>query len=462
MSTIFAVGVFLFADERIPLSSPLKSALYFSTITSSVITSVLYPPSSLTIVVYANAFFSIAFALRAVELLVVNQPSRLKRLQRIHVDHTSPPVYFWRPMPPVLSFARLVYVCDLLLNPRGIGWAHGSRKYLPPLEKLNVKSATENGNGSFLKEREHLENTKFILKDPTENRVSFLAKEALKLIIAYVVYDTYRTFFGRNYTQFCSGFHSLLNSSKLHPAVIQYLGLEIRTSPETSAAFVRRYLLPPACWAACWAFVDGIHATVALFSVGGLYIMSPSLAADPWMYPDVFGSLRDLFGFRLKGNPSLQRGYQKKAQDLTKRIDIWGKFWHDLCRRALISSSTAVVPQQTPLALRSVLIGVFSFIISGFVHAAGTYAVNRDTHAVFMMIVFFILLPICIVVQELVSSHIFERYIPNWWITRALIKVLNAAYVLCWGYHTAPWFFRYSMIPESLVSIPMPETWGIW
>ncbi len=310
MSTIFLVGVFLFADEKIPLSPPLKSALYFSTIASSVITSILYPPSSLTVVVYANAFFSIAFALRAVELFVINQPCQLKRLQRIHADSTSAPMYIWRPMPPVLSYARLVYVWDLLLNPRGIGWAHGSRKYLPRLEKLSVKSATENENGYFLKEREHKENTKFILKDPTGNRVRFLAKETLKLIIAYIVYDTYRTFFGRNYAQFYSAFHSLLNSSKLHQAGIQYLGLEIRTSPETSAEFVRRFLLPPACWAACWAFVDGIRATIALFSVGGLYIVSPSLAADPWMYPDVFGSLRYLFRFRLKGNSSLQRGHQ--------------------------------------------------------------------------------------------------------------------------------------------------------
>lgn len=456
MSTILLVGVFLFADEKIPLSSALKNALYFSTIASSVVTSILYPPSSLTIVVYANAFFSIAFALRAVELLIVNQPCQLKRLQRIHAGSASPPVYIWRPMPPVLSFARLVYVCDLLLNPRGIGWAHGSRKYLPRLEKLNIRPATENENG------EHLENPKFILKDPTENRVRFLARETLKLIIAYVVYDTYRTFFGRNYTQFCAGFHFLLNSSKLHHAVIQYLGLEIRTSPETSAKFVHRFLLPPACWAACWAFIDGIRATVALFSVGGLYIVSPSLAADTWMYPDVFGSLRDLFRFRLKGNHTLQRGYQKKTQALTTRIDIWGKLWHDLCRRALISSSTAVVPLQIPLALRRALIGVFSFIISGFVHAAGTYAVNRDTHAVFMMIVFFILLPICIVVQELVSRHVLERYIPNWWIARALFRVLDAAFVLLWGYHTAPWFFRYSMIPESLASIPIPETWSFW
>ncbi|KAL2819859.1 hypothetical protein BDW59DRAFT_151214 [Aspergillus cavernicola] len=443
MSTILLVGVFLFADETIPLSPPLKRALYFTTITSSIITSALYPLTSLVIANYANAFLSVAYALRLVELLIINHPRQLKRLEKVHDSSSSSPVYVWKPMPPALSFARLRYVCDLLINPRSIGWAHGSKKYLPRLEKLSVNSTVKAKNGYVSRENGHHQegNEKFICKEPTE-RLSFLTKEALKLVIAYLVYDTYRIFLGPRYALLCSHFHSLLTSPNLQLFGDQYLGLQLQLSPETSARLVQRFLLPPACWAACYAFVDGIRAAVALFTVGGLYLVSPTLAADPWMYPPVFGSWRYIFWPKLK--------------------DIWGKLWHDLCRRALISTSTALIPRHTPLPLRRILVGFLCFIISGVVHAAGTYTVSRDPHAVLMIISFFILLPLWIAAQEIVSGQVLGRFLPDWQITKVIIWVLDAAYVLWWGYHTAPWFFRYSMIPEALASAPLPERWSFW
>jgi hypothetical protein len=298
MSTVLLVGVFLFADEKIPLSLSMKRALYFTTITSSVLASAHYPPNTLTILTYANAFLSVAFALRAVELLIINQPSQLKRLEKVSNEPSLSPVYVWTPMPPALTLARLLNVCDLLINPRGIGWTHGSKKYLPQLKRLDAKQ--KKGNGSHSKRKESLEDEKFSLRDPTQNRLQFLASEALKLVIAYIVYDAYRTVFGRNYAQLCINFHTFLSSPNLQH-LLQYVGLQLHPSPETSTGLVRRFLLPPACWAACYAFVDGIHAAVALFAVGGLYLVSPTLAADPWMYPAIFGSWRYIFWPRLKG-----------------------------------------------------------------------------------------------------------------------------------------------------------------
>ncbi|KAL4961887.1 uncharacterized protein BDV14DRAFT_179493 [Aspergillus stella-maris] len=441
MSTILLVGTFLFADARIPLPPSLKKGLYFTSIASSVIASALYPPSSVTILVYSYAFLSVAFALRAVELLIIHQPSELRRLEKVHDEQNSAAVYIWQPLPQDLSFVRFRFICDLLLNPRGIGWAHGSKKYLPQLEKLKTKSTPVNGIGSRLsKASGDYENEKYVLKE-LQNRSLFLAKEALKLIIAYVVYDTYRTWFGRNYFQLCVNFHSLLNSARLQSFELHCLGFQFSPSPETSERFVRRFLLPPACWTASYGFVDGIRAIAALFSVGLLHLVSPTLSGDPWVYPAVFGSLKYIFWPRLK--------------------DVWGKLWHDLCRRALVSSSIALIPQRTPLYVRRVLVGVLSFVISGIVHAAGTYAVSRDAHAVLMMIFFFIILPFFIAAQEAVNT-ILERALPDWYITRAVIWIFDVTYVVWWGYFTAPWFFDYSMIPESLASIPVPETWSLW
>ncbi|KAL2869428.1 wax synthase family protein [Aspergillus lucknowensis] len=419
MTTIILVGAFLFADEKVPLSPSLKNALYLTTIASSVIASTLYSPTSLTILNYANAFLSVAYALRAIELLILSKPGQLTRLERVNA--ASAREYAWKPMPPTLSPARLLAVCNLLINPRGIGWAHGSRRYLPQLEKLNASS--QNGSHPKPEEKRRKENEKFVLKDKAQSRLPFLAKEAFKLFIAYL-------------------FPLILDVTQT-PAIREYnLGLQLRPSPQTSAKLVRRFLLPPACWAACYAFIDGIHAAVALIDVGGLYLVLPALASDPWMYPPVFGPWRYIFWPRLK--------------------DIWGKLWHDLCRRALISGSTVLIPRRSSVGLRRALVGFLSFVISGVVHAAGTYAVSKDLHAVLMIMVFFTLLPLFLALQEAVSVQILERFLPDFYITRAIIWVLDAAYIICWGYHTAPLFFKYSMIPESLVSVPVPAHWSFW
>ncbi|KAL4901039.1 hypothetical protein BDW74DRAFT_87616 [Aspergillus multicolor] len=444
MSTILLVGAFLFADEKTPLSPSLKRALYSSTLTCSVITSILHPPNSFTIITYANAFLSVAYTLRAVELLIINQPRQLERLIKIRDGSTTSPVYVWEPMPPALSYRRLFWICDLLINPRNIGWAHGSGKYLPQLEKLSKIPPAQNGTASLAKQGLHPARgtNKYTLKNPHQRRLKFLAIEALKLVIAYFLFDAYRTFFGRRYPQLCTSFHSLVNSAALQHFESQYLGFKLQTSLETSERFVRRFLLPPACWAACYGFVDGIRAAVALFAVGGLYVVSPSLAADPWMYPAIFGSWRYIIRARLK--------------------DIWGKLWHDLCRRALINTSMVLIPRGASPSLRRVLVGFLSFILSGVVHAAGTYAVIRDTYSVIVMMMFFFLLPFYIAAQEVVRTHLFERFLPDLFLGRALLWTLDAAYVIWWGYHTAPWFFRYSMIPESVLSIPVPVRWSLW
>ncbi|KAL3444352.1 hypothetical protein BJX65DRAFT_173368 [Aspergillus insuetus] len=433
MTTILLVGALLFADEKIPLSPFLKRTFYVTTITSSVIASALYPPTSLVIINYANAFLSVAYALRAIELLLVDNPRRLDRL--VKVNHASPAEYVWKPLPPALTLGRLLSVFDLLINPRGIGWANGSKRYLPGLKRTNVAAQ----NGIRQKAGKH---ERFTVKEATQSRLSFLVKETLKLFIAYLVYDAYGVVFGHNYAPLCSNFHSFLNGPHLLQFELQYFGHQLRPSPETSARLVRRFLLPPACWAACYAFIDGIHAAVALIDVGMLYLIAPTRASEPWMYPPVFGSWRYMLWPRLK--------------------DIWGKLWHDLCRRTLISSSSALIPRWTPVALGRFFVGVLSFVISGMVHAAGTYAVSKDLHAVLMMMVFFILLPFFVALQEAVSVQVLEQFLPDWYITRILIWAVDVTYVVWWGYHTAPMFFSYSMIPESLASAPLPGSWSLW
>lgn len=137
--------------------------------------------------------------------------------------------------------------------------------------------------------------------------------------------------------------------------------------------------------------------------------------------------------------------------------------WHDLCRRPFLALSLSLIPDSCPLGLKRLLVVCLSFMVSGVVHAAGTYAVSKDWFAASMMMFFFCVLPACVVVQQIISDQILPRILPaksN--ISRVVIWLVDAAFVAAWGYYTSPWFLNYSRLPEAIESIPMPVSfWGV-
>lgn len=103
-----------------------------------------------------------------------------------------------------------------------------------------------------------------------------------------------------------------------------------------------------------------------------------------------------------------------------------------------------------------------SFTLSGVIHALGSYAVARNVHAAGMMMFFFFVLPTCIAMQQIVSSELLPRLLPSNRVSRAMILILDASFVWAWANLTCPWFIEYSMLPQSMASIPVPFSFWGW
>ncbi|PWY65011.1 hypothetical protein BO94DRAFT_591461 [Aspergillus sclerotioniger CBS 115572] len=410
--------VALFLQVKFPLLPGLRDFLY-GLILLSACSAIFYPPESGNFITYANAFLSTSLIIRAVELLLVRNLSHVKRLQKVSYLSSSP-LYAWEPISPTLGLKRFLQVCDLVINPRAIGWSYGSPKYQPPLQKMDAPDGT---NGCI----PECQNIGLVAEG---DRFSFLTGKLCRVAVAYVLIDSYQAAIGRNYAGVCEGIEAFLTGV-----------LGIQASPATSEMLMQLCILPTFCWMISYAFVDGIHAAGGIFSVGILRVISPQIAGDPWMYPPVFGAMQYLFTFSLR--------------------DIWGKMWHDLCRRPFLALSLALIPDSCPTGLKRFLVICVSFAVSGIVHSAGTYSVSKDWFAVGVMMVFFCSLPFFLAMQQIISEQILPRTFPrNSSISRVAIWLFNATFLMVWGHYTSPWYLRYSELPEAMASIPLP--FSLW
>ncbi|PYH44779.1 wax synthase family protein [Aspergillus saccharolyticus JOP 1030-1] len=416
MFTLPLLVVTLFLQVKFHLRPGLKYALYASLIISA-LHAIFIPLKGLgDFVTYTNAFMSVSFIIRAVELLLLQNLDELMHLEKVS-QVSSSILYSWEPVHKSLGYRRFLQVCNLIANPRAIGWNHGSTKYLPPLRPVEGEAGGEH----CFPEHQNM----VLIADG--DRRSFLLAHIWTVVMAYLTMDTYQAAFARNYTQICNSVDGFLN---------KVMGLSV--SPATSEMMVRRYLLSPGCWIASYAFVDGIHSAIGVFSVGILRVFGAKYAGEPWMYPPVFGSVRHLLAFNLR--------------------DIWGKMWHDLCRNPFLTlSRAAIIPLKSiPVGTQRFLVICLTFFVSGVVHVAGTYAVSQDVCAVGMMMTFFCILPLCIAAQHLLSDRLLPLVLPHNELAQFVIWLVNMAFVTGWGHTTSPWFLDHSKLPEAIGSVPLP------
>ncbi|PLB48557.1 hypothetical protein P170DRAFT_438131 [Aspergillus steynii IBT 23096] len=417
MLTVLLLAVALFFGDK-TLAAPYVRCILALAILCSATHAVISPPPSFSAFFkYSNAFLSGAFVIRAVELLLVYDLPRLKRLGSVAAS-ASPPKYVWKPLPTALGATRFLWICDLLVNPRAIGWNYGPVRYLPPLrDHRQSKKAFDDVNS--------------IDQGAEVSPATFSKRQLRRIVFGYLILDAYQSTFGRNYLALCETLASAATA-----------GWGSQISTEASEILVRKYLFGPVCWLTSYAFVDGVHALFGLVGVGALGSIAPKLSAEPWMYPPLFGPVQSLLTFRLR--------------------DIWGKFWHDLCRRPFLALSISLIPKSSPPYLKQLIVLYTSFTLSGVIHALGSYAVSRNLQAAGMMMFFFFVLPTCIALQQIISSELLPRLIPRNRASRAMILVLNAAFVWAWANLTCPWFIEYSMLPQSMASIPVPFSFWGW
>lgn len=309
-------------------------------------------------------------------------------------DH-SKPRYAWQSLHP--SFPRrLNWVCDLVSNFRGLGWSHQVFSVpSPPASILSTLQPSPHPTPATLPTG--------ISRYPTPRAV--IRKALLTLALGYLACDILKVVM--MYDPYFWGVLSSPPPSYL-PALIR-----------TSSVLMRIYRLVLSASGA-YVALQCIFALAAPFFVGIFGRRNLGLRAEPWQYPDHFGSYIVVFRKGLAG--------------------WWGAWWHQTFRFAFEAPQKWAVRKLgwEERGMKAKVLGlVVAFTCSGCLHAAGSYTMWPSTRSLKGPFTFFVLQPVGIVLQ-MGASRAMERVgirkmLPGW-----VRGVGNFVLVHVWFYYTAP------------------------
>ncbi|KAI9807363.1 MAG: hypothetical protein M1833_000106 [Piccolia ochrophora] len=310
--------------------------------------------------------------------------------------------YAWQPYPVDSVRERLEWVADLMTNFRGIGW-NWRISGLPEaprevLDQLGVEAKDSQDEFPPWK------------RGPTGNirymtRRALLRQKVATFSICYVLLDLCKVILMCD--PYFWGFigHDPPN----------YLPSTVRESHFLTKSY--RLLL---------SLVSINAALEAIFTMGPLFfsgILGERLIgarAEPWMYPDLYGSFWAVLDKGLAG--------------------WWGGWWHQIFRFAFAAPSTWIVDRygldrkSTPAKMLQVMI---AFAISGSLHACGSYTQLPTTRPITGPFLFFFIQSFGIIGQTALVS-LLKRYGMRDRCPKSLRLVGNFVFALVWLYFTAP------------------------
>ncbi len=291
-----------------------------------------------------------------------------------HNDNSKGEEEHWQSMPSS-AYTRLFWILDLLGSLRALHWTHGPRQ----------------NHASAAKCERRTDHTNSLRRNICKLLLICLFTDFLKEIVAM---DPY--FWG--YTE-----HDPPDYIKFAlplPALVQFYRMLI--------AFGTFYI----------ALDFGYTVSFLLF----VNILGPSIAGtwgQKWAYRPLYGNL----------NSVATRGLQ----------GWWGAWWHQ-CFRFMLTSPTKAIINKLRLRKRGVVartLGlVIPFLISGAIHACGSYTLWGETRPI-NAFAFFVLQPVGIALQ-IIGSWILSRLDLMNKIPRRVRKATNVAFTVFWLLLTFP------------------------
>lgn len=138
---------------------------------------------------------------------------------------------------------------------------------------------------------------------------------------------------------------------------------------------------------------------------------------EPWLYADSFGPfIPSVLDHGLAG--------------------CWGRWWHQFFRYGFVVTTQWVLSflpdswANNPLVKRVTHVA-FAFLLSGLVHACGSYTQFADTHPLSGPFLFFAMQSVAVVFESIFKTVIFPntplKRTPRW-----LRRTANAVFVFCW------------------------------
>lgn len=308
--------------------------------------------------------------------------------------------FSWQGLPKPFT-ERLDWVSDLVCNFRGMGWNWRITGLSPPPSWVQDQLQQNDGTNPE-KGDSHVGPTGNVRYHTVQH---LLRQKLLSLIIGYLVLDICKAVMMLD--PYFWGIFDRPPPSYL-PAFIA-----------TSSTLLRSYRLILSLLA-IYTALQCIFFVGPLFFVGLVGPKYIGARGEPWMYPDAFGSFRNILDKGLAG--------------------WWGGWWHQTFRFAFDSASKWTVAKLgwDRRSLKAKILQLFvAFSLSGALHACGSYTMLSPTQPIRGPFLFFFLQTWGIVAQMLVSK-ILKQYGVTERTPKLVRQTVNFAYVQVWLYYTAP------------------------
>ena len=304
----------------------------------------------------------------------------------LHEDRNRPEsrkgmMYVWQSLPPTFMH-RVDWVCDLVSNFRGVRWNHQISDLPPP--PPHIQNSLKDPSVPSSDARSHLTRTDLIRRDLLNFILCLITLDILKTI---TLQDPY--FWG-------------LPPSTPSPFPYPHLFRVVLSLSFVYASLLMIFLLAP--------LVLGV-------------LLGPSNIGQhawPWLYPPFFGSPIQVYRKGIAG--------------------LWGDWWHQLFRYSF-EQAGEFAGRLTGWGKKSqkgtLLRVAAAFVCSGLLHACGSYTTLGDTRPIYGPFVFFMLQPMGIIAQRVLSSWMrksgVREKIPAW-----LRGLGNLVVVAIWCYFVGP------------------------
>jgi hypothetical protein len=268
------IGIGLFFFEHLADSVRLRYALCWLSVLYSWYS--IQHPITGPFFNYMTGLMSVYHPVRAVELLISSNPRSMRRLRKVGS------FYCWEHLPPAYSFRRLLWIIDILFNPRAIGWAHGPTRHLPPASHILEPGAFRPWKSN------NIHNL---------SRGTFLLTQVRRLVVSYIWLDFYITVF----------VHANGRDVQNMFGITAQMVIGVHPTPATSQ-IVYSWVWRIARIISAQYFLDAFHAFLGLVAVGIFTDAWLDTAGEAWTYPTLFG------GFHLS-KPSLKGKYSMKSRN---------------------------------------------------------------------------------------------------------------------------------------------------
>ncbi|KAF1957556.1 hypothetical protein CC80DRAFT_470921 [Byssothecium circinans] len=305
--------------------------------------------------------------------------------------------FAWQPYPLSPFTERLDWVLDIFLNFRGAGWNWRTIATPPPPKPIQLELIKNSPNPPVHTFKSHPSQTHVY---PT--RRDLIIANLKTLISGYLILDLCKTIIVHD-----PYFWGLIDAK---PAPYIPFSATIVAHP----ALHRILRLAVSQFGIMWT-LKSIFSLAPLFFSG---ILSPSLLgarAEPWIYPETWGSYSSVLDKGLAG--------------------WWSSWWHQTFRFAFEQPSRKIIQVlgiDRKSQVAKLLQLVTAFALSGLLHACGSYTSHGETYPLSGSMAFFLLQAVALFIEAFLRPYFVKTPLPQW-----LKRSLTFIYVHAWFYHAA-------------------------